>query len=165
MAPLPVSDSKKTSTEEAGTIGSTSMKRSPSKKSRVDMEMEDEELDYGDDHEEQSKATETEVRTRKKPPVTYRLGDILQMAQIDTESYSRRQERLSRPASSLSAGSSSEPADKKLASPISYNYERETDPLVIARRKKQVDYGKRTQDYHEFAKAVPRLVFVFSLNH
>lgn len=36
------------------------------------------------------------------------------------------------------------------------NYERETDPVVIARRAKQIDYGKNTPEYFNYVHAVPK---------
>ena len=35
-------------------------------------------------------------------------------------------------------------------------FHRETDPAVLQRRTKQIEYGKYTPDYVEYANAVPR---------
>lgn len=36
------------------------------------------------------------------------------------------------------------------------NYEQETDPLVIARREKQIEYGKNTPEYHNYIETIPK---------
>ncbi|ODM96256.1 Histone RNA hairpin-binding protein [Orchesella cincta] len=36
------------------------------------------------------------------------------------------------------------------------NFELETDPIVIARRMKQIEYGKNTPEYHNYIHAVPK---------
>lgn len=32
----------------------------------------------------------------------------------------------------------------------------ETDPIVLCRRQKQIDYGKTLEDYQYFIKAIPK---------
>lgn len=36
------------------------------------------------------------------------------------------------------------------------NFEKETDPLVISRRTKQLEYGKNTPEYFNYLQAVPK---------
>lgn len=35
-------------------------------------------------------------------------------------------------------------------------YEAETDPAVLARRMKQIEYGKNTLEYHNYTQAIPK---------
>lgn len=36
------------------------------------------------------------------------------------------------------------------------NFEKETDPAVISRREKQIEFGKNTPEYYNYSTAVPR---------
>lgn len=40
------------------------------------------------------------------------------------------------------------------------NFERETDPVVLARRSKQIEYGKNTPEYFNYMNAVPKYVVI-----
>ncbi|KAK2708983.1 uncharacterized protein LOC136028117 [Artemia franciscana] len=53
---------------------------------------------------------------------------------------------------SLKARSSSVCSSKRFSS----NYEKETDPTIIKRRQKQIDYGKNTLGYHRYKMLVPK---------
>jgi hypothetical protein len=143
MAPLPAVQSKKSSNTEENQ--KPDVKRSPTKKSKVDMN--EEELDYEHD-EEPGGSDEFEMRARKKAPVSERLGDIQAMGRADTANYQRRQERQERFSRPDSVSSS---PDRPGVGVI-----RETDPQTIARRRKQINYGKNTTEYIAYIEAVPK---------
>jgi len=40
---------------------------------------------------------------------------------------------------------------------------RETDPLILARRQKQIDFGKNTIGYVKYLEQVPKYAFLYFL--
>jgi len=99
---------------------------------------EDEDEDYLLLHDEEEYDTgrssvdssEDRVRQRKKPSIHDRVGDIFEMAVLDHNGPRK--------------------SDFKRSAP----YVRETDPVVLSRRSKQIEYGKNTLDYSEYTTTI-----------
>jgi histone RNA hairpin-binding protein len=138
-------------------------KPSPSKKIKMEQTENsdtDEDYDPAADHhsvnsDELDIKFKAETRTRKRPPIveTYRIGDMLhgiispRRGKLGVDAPEERERSLSSASTSGSTGSSEKHPP---------NFEVETDPVILVRRRKQIEYGKNTEAYEKYSKTVPR---------
>lgn len=95
-----------------------------------------------DDDEEHVKV---EIRNTKE--LTDRKGDFRQAGHANLKK---------RSWDNKSGGGEMSNRSKRPFEPHLANFERETDPVIISRRMKQIEYGKNTPEYFNYSQAVPK---------